>query len=54
LHEDKSDQSTSRKIYADIYIDDRNLLGIPEWGKLYELIIEAEKNRKGRLNNCVC
>jgi hydroxymethylpyrimidine pyrophosphatase-like HAD family hydrolase len=36
------DNSYSRKIYADIYIDDRNLLGIPEWGKIYELIIEME------------
>ena len=33
------DNTHSRKIYADIYIDDRNLLGIPEWGKIYELII---------------
>lgn len=37
------DNTYSRKIYADIYIDDRNLLGIPEWGKIYELIIEMEK-----------
>jgi len=37
------DNTYSRKIYADIYIDDRNLLGIPEWGKIYELIEEKEK-----------
>lgn len=50
LHEDESYQFSSRKIYADIYIDDRNLLGIPEWGKIYDLIIETEKNKieKGR------
>jgi hydroxymethylpyrimidine pyrophosphatase-like HAD family hydrolase len=34
------DNTYSRKIYADIYIDDRNLLGIPEWEKIFELIIE--------------
>ena len=37
------DNTCSRKIYADIFIDDRNLSGIPEWGKIYELIIEKEK-----------
>lgn len=40
------DNTFSRKIYADIYIDDRNLLGIPEWGKIYEIIIENEKKSK--------
>lgn len=37
------DNTYSRKIYADVFIDDRNLLGIPEWGRIYELIIEKEK-----------
>ena len=37
------DNTYSRKIYADIYIDDRNLLSIPEWEKIYKLIIEKEK-----------
>lgn len=32
------DNSYSRKIYADIYIDDRSLMGIPDWEKIYELI----------------
>jgi hydroxymethylpyrimidine pyrophosphatase-like HAD family hydrolase len=36
------DNTYSRKIYADIYIDDRNLLGIPEWKKIYEMIMEKE------------
>ena len=34
------DNTYSRKIYADIYIDDRNLLGIPEWEKIYTIIKE--------------
>lgn len=38
------DNTYSRKIYADIYIDDRNLLGIPEWEKIYELIVKKENN----------
>lgn len=37
------DNSYSRKIYADIYIDDRNLLGIPEWQKIHEMVLEKEE-----------
>jgi hydroxymethylpyrimidine pyrophosphatase-like HAD family hydrolase len=40
------DNSYSRKIYADVYIDDRNLLGIPEWGKIYEIIKEKDDKMK--------
>ena len=36
------DNTYSRKIYADIYIDDRNLLGIPEWKKIYDVIVDKE------------
>jgi hypothetical protein len=36
----------SEKIYVDIYIYDRNLPGISEWGKIYELIIETGKKQK--------
>jgi hydroxymethylpyrimidine pyrophosphatase-like HAD family hydrolase len=32
------DNTYSRKIYADMYIDDRNLLGLPEWEKIHEII----------------
>jgi len=35
--EEKSD---SRKIVADIYIDDRNLGGLPDWGVIYKIIKE--------------
>lgn len=37
------DNSYSRKIYADMYIDDRNILGIPDWETIYELIAKNEK-----------
>jgi hydroxymethylpyrimidine pyrophosphatase-like HAD family hydrolase len=40
------DNTYSRKIYADIYIDDRNLLGIPEWKKIYEMILEKEEEKQ--------
>lgn len=33
-----SDSVYSRKIQADIWIDDRNVGGLPEWGIIYELI----------------
>lgn len=39
------DNTYSRKIYADIYIDDRNILGIPSWEEIYKLITEREKNK---------
>lgn len=38
------DNSYSRKIYADLYIDDRNLLGIPEWENIYKIINENNKS----------
>lgn len=38
------DNTYSRKIYADIYIDDRNILGIPSWEEIHKLITEREKN----------
>lgn len=28
----------SRKIKADIFIDDRNIGGIPDWGEIYQMI----------------
>ncbi len=36
--EEEHDTNRSRKIHADIFIDDRNLGGIPEWGEIYQLI----------------
>lgn len=31
-------ESYSRKIKADLFIDDRNLGGLPDWGLIYEMI----------------
>jgi hypothetical protein len=36
--EEKFDLSISRKIHADIFIDDRNLGGLLDWGTAYQLI----------------
>jgi hydroxymethylpyrimidine pyrophosphatase-like HAD family hydrolase len=36
--EEEWDENDSRKILADIYIDDRNIGGIPPWGEIYNLI----------------
>jgi len=36
----------SRKILADIYIDDRNLGGILSWGEIYQVICPEEKAAK--------
>ena len=57
---------TPRKINADLFIDDRNLGGLPEWGVIYKLIKagglslynfeelingERENNRRSRKKN---
>lgn len=35
---EKEPQSYSRKIKAHVFIDDRNVGGLPDWGALYEMI----------------
>ncbi|WP_431137218.1 BT0820 family HAD-type phosphatase [Psychroserpens mesophilus] len=53
--EEKYDNTVSRKIYADIYIDDRNIGGVLGWGEVFQLItnetpeIKAPKRKKGFL-----
>ena len=54
-----STADSPRKIVADIYIDDRNLGGLPDWGVIYQMIrsgnpfvspkmneVKEEKNKK--------
>lgn len=31
------------KVLADIYIDDRNLGGIPDWGTIYEMVLDLRR-----------
>ena len=42
--EEEYDDSISRKIYADLYIDDRNIGGIPDWGHIYQMISTKEED----------
>lgn len=51
--EEKWDEEASRKILADIYIDDRNVGGLPTWGEIFKLICPEEdiasvKDKKSR------
>ena len=36
--EEENNKSFSRKLKADLWIDDRNLGGVPDWGTIYEMI----------------
>ena len=40
--EQKGHQGFSRKLKADMFIDDRNLGGLPDWGVIYEMIKEKK------------
>lgn len=34
----ETNRSFSRKLKADVFIDDRNVGGLPDWGMIYEMI----------------
>ena len=40
--EEQNNNHYSRKLKADIWIDDRNIGGLPDWGPIYQII----KNKK--------
>ena len=40
--EEQFDNSKSRKIHADLFIDDRNIGGVMGWGEVYQLISNKE------------
>jgi len=44
--EEAYDESISRKINADVYIDDRNIGGFPGWSKVWELLEDENKYMK--------
>lgn len=46
--EEQFDSNVSRKIVADIYIDDRNLGGLPGWGEIYQQISQKDKSQTGK------
>ncbi len=46
--------ATSRKIDADIYIDDKNVGGLPGWGEIWQMIFpyeQEEEEMKKRINS---
>ncbi len=50
--EERFDDSQSRKILADIFIDDRNIGGVYGWGEVYQMLTNSElpfgkKKKKG-------
>lgn len=51
--EEELDDTKSRKIYADLFIDDRNIGGFLGWGTIYQMItneipnMEIQKKKKG-------
>lgn len=36
--EERQNNHFSRKLKADLFIDDRNLGGLPDWGTIYEMV----------------
>ncbi|WP_026755162.1 BT0820 family HAD-type phosphatase [Sediminibacter sp. Hel_I_10] len=51
--EEQFENSISRKIHADLFIDDRNIGGVLGWGEIYQMITKetpempAKKPKKG-------
>ena len=41
--EEEFDSSFSRKIHADIFIDDRNIGGFLGWGEIYHLLVNSDE-----------
>ena len=42
LHPDDADSLRSRKIAVDMFIDDRNVGGLPDWGLIYQMITKKQ------------
>jgi hypothetical protein len=42
--DEKLEEGISRKINADIYIDDKNIGGLPDWGIIYQIIKSGSNN----------
>lgn len=42
--EESHDTSVSRKIHADLFIDDRNFGGFPGWGEIYHNLFPQQDN----------
>jgi hydroxymethylpyrimidine pyrophosphatase-like HAD family hydrolase len=42
--EEQYDSNMSRKIHADLFIDDRNIGGLKGWGEIYQMLIGTIEN----------
>lgn len=42
--EEQFDHNMSRKIHADLFIDDRNVGGFIGWGEIYQMLIGSTEN----------
>lgn len=42
--EEKYSDDVSRKIHADLFIDDRNIGGFVGWGEIYQMLTNSNKN----------
>ncbi len=43
--ENREDKKFSRKLKVDMFIDDRNIGGLPDWGTIYRMITEKKSYR---------
>ena len=43
--EKREDKKFSRKLKVDMFIDDRNIGGLPDWGTIYRIITEKKSYR---------
>ena len=48
--EKETHEGYSRKLQADLFIDDRNLGGLPDWGEIYQMLIGEELSEDTRLS----
>ncbi|MCG9970054.1 BT0820 family HAD-type phosphatase [Christiangramia crocea] len=46
--EEEFDHTISRKILADIFIDDRNLDGLKGWGEIYQSLTNNKPGKNGK------
>ncbi|MBT8252650.1 MAG: hydrolase [Flavobacteriaceae bacterium] len=46
--EEVFDNTQSRKILADLFIDDRNIGGVYGWGEVYQILTNSEPPKIGR------
>ena len=46
--EDTTHNGFSRKLKADIFIDDRNLGGLPDWGNIYRCLLYTSPSPRDR------